>query len=813
MGAWNRGKSIREKEVPEVSSWINDIVGIEVGGGCFAESVPLVLFPDANGRPDPDIRISTVFGRNGSGKTTIARAFEKAGGARFVNGAGGLTSISSEEAEQVKVFSEDYTDSMVRLREDGLESIVMLGEQVSDQEEIDAVDEQLRVIMRQKTDISSEIAELREGDLSPVKLEAQAKRLAKDGGWSRRGESVSGRGYPLTTARWNKVLSSRTNLSRGELQTSFENSLRQLNSASALEDMILGTVAKTSVVDYDEAAITKLLRKTVDEPVLGEREKRLIALLESDDRDLVHRSRRLFDGSGDTVCPMCQQIVAGEYRESLVSSLETILSDAVEEFGRELEEAKLHGILHLPQELVRVVPDGLQSRHYRAVEECNAIISAINALLEEHRSNPYQPIEMHQYGLEQSLAKLNEASGAVNSWIVETNTAFREKESIVEGLLATSDHIAWIDCHEKYDEYLSAKDRLAALQAKMRELDNLEQSLTQERGRLESQRNSRIIAADVINAYLRFVFFDRRRIELVADGPLYRLRVQGKPVSPSQVSTGERDVLALCHFFSSLGQGSTIGDASKKPYLLFIDDPISSYDMENRVGIHTLLRDRLADLMEGCADTKVIIATHDITVAQELDKVCADLGHPSIKVARVELLNGGTRVRPYKHGEYQALLRRAFQYGASEEEDLGESLVIGNILRRVLEAYSSFNYSMDFKKLTRDTVIAERLGDLSEMLSVLMFRLVDDGDSHMQDAVKAQSPGFSFEKYSYEEKESIARATLLILGALDGQHLDSHLKGIDGVAPATVQTLLQEWRAQFSSAPSVNSADSSTTFG
>ena len=65
----------------------------------------------------------------------------------------------------------------------------------------------------------------------------------------------------------------------------------------------------------------------------------------------------------------------------------------------------------------------------------------------------------------------------------------------------------------------------------------------------------------------------------------YKLLSHGKNVKPCDVSVGERNIIGLSYFFTSILEGQEIDSAYYGEYLLVTDDPVSSYDTENKIGI------------------------------------------------------------------------------------------------------------------------------------------------------------------------------------------------------------------------------------
>lgn len=213
------------------------------------------------------------------------------------------------------------------------------------------------------------------------------------------------------------------------------------------------------------------------------------------------------------------------------------------------------------------------------------------------------------------------------------------------------------------------------------------------------------IAVTSINRFLSSVYFDAARFRLVPFGDVYRIESFGKPVAPKAISTGERNILALCYFFSEGGRGKFEGLEDSDPQYLVIDDPVSSFDMENRVGICSLLRERISHVLRANVESRVTVMTHDAATVAELEHILGDVKcdfDPSDNYGYclLELTEGATlQYTRTRKNQYSILLKTVYDYALSEE-DLGEeSYVIGNVMRRVLEGYSSFNFGMDIKTI------------------------------------------------------------------------------------------------------------------
>ncbi len=120
---------------------LENVKGLKIQGRCFNEEANLILFP--NFTPNSNDRISIVYGKNGSGKSTISEGlcsianntFPTDLTASLINAE--KQSITLSEDSKLFVFNEKYIDENVKIDDDGLGTIILLGGQVNVQTEID----------------------------------------------------------------------------------------------------------------------------------------------------------------------------------------------------------------------------------------------------------------------------------------------------------------------------------------------------------------------------------------------------------------------------------------------------------------------------------------------------------------------------------------------------------------------------------------------------------------------------------------------------------------------------------------------------
>lgn len=559
-------------------------------------------------------------------------------------------------------------------------------------------------------------------------------------------------------------------------------------------------VPSINVEPYDEDHLIGLLSRQIDNPELSEREQRILELVKNDNQPIVDAAIDVFSSDDTRVCPMCQQEVSQEHKESVVASIRKVLNKAVEEFRAELSAASLPRLdetVDIPDQVTESARANLKD----AFLEVNRLIDEYNSRIELRKANIYTARFADALGLGAAPEKLEIALESVNSEIDFINDAIKRRNTLEKDLLRLNDVISRTDARQDIESWKTAEDNLAsAIDSKANKL--LEQNrLLSEKKQQEAALKQIGIAVDVINSYLAKVHFDSNRFKLVLDGERYKVLSHGQSVAPDNISTGERNVLALCYFFAEGGEGKEQGHADDDPQYVVLDDPISSFDMENRVGVYSLIREQAECILQSNDESKITVLTHDSSVMHDLQKVFEDIRMLTMSKSfafNTRKLVGTATEAVTKGTEYAALLNRAYRFAKSETEDLNESYVIGNILRRIVEGYGTFNYGIGVEELFRDQDLAGRLGSHLPYIKSAMYRLMLNDESHLRDRVSTMNPSDRFERFSYEDKRSCAQCVLLMLYTLDQTHVKRQLKGI---SIAELQRQVAAWETRFSGQP------------
>jgi len=380
--------------------------------------------------------------------------------------------------------------------------------------------------------------------------------------------------------------------------------------------------------------------------------------------------------------------------------------------------------------------------------------------------------------LEKSLKNLEKERDEYNKNIVNT-------EPIVDRLVSINNEIAYYDIVDDYNRYRVQYSEYNKLLIEEQNANKLVDEKLLLCEKLEVERKNIDIAVDLINKGLKYIFFSKERLEIIVENGKYKLLSNGKPVLPSNISVGERNIIGLCYFFVSMLQGKDDKNAFKDEYLIIVDDPVSSYDFENKIGILSFLKLKLSQFLNGNLNSKVIILTHDLMSFFDIEKILEELqkefndsyGKNKTVFNLFELKQCNLMDFQYKkRHEYTEMMKMIYDYSMEGCSD--NSILIGNIMRQVLEAFSTFEYKKGIAEVSTDCSIINKLDiKYQDYFRNLMYRLILNGGSHKEEEIRSGRLDF-FTVISDDEKVRTAKDILCFMYLLNDMHVIAHLGDI-----------------------------------
>lgn len=315
------------------------------------------------------------------------------------------------------------------------------------------------------------------------------------------------------------------------------------------------------------------------------------------------------------------------------------------------------------------------------------------------------------------------------------------------------------------------------------------------------------IAADKINAALAYIFMSGTRLNIKLHDNFFRVYANGHPVEPRDISIGERNALAIAYFFSDMMNETDATTAYRQEHLVFIDDPISSFDHENKMGVLSYIMHE----MENLKNSRFICFMHDLHSFMAL---ASSIKAHDGKNGAAEAIGQFTYTLNAKRGglkplnleatnEYRFNFDEILEYAAIEEPE--ENVHVGNQMRRILEAYSTFVYRKGFEYLFYGELIrGENAKHYNDYFKNIFSRFVVNDESHLQGRIRSLTNCNSLLAFIDDhERQRAIRDSICLLYLINPEHVLS-LRDKEEEKSA-LQALIEPWLAAIrENAPSVS---------
>mgnify|MGYP000852135205 FL=1 len=777
---------------------------IKFKGGFFTEEKKLELFMNQD-------RISILYGKNGSGKSTISNAVSKAKGDAIVDIVESTLLDEDDtvfkDTECIHVFNEDYVSSRVKIRDEGLNTIILLGELGNLEDKILDLERRIETESNRNTEFKKVSSEY--NDINNIKSPSNCMNrinlgLSGSGHWAEREKIINNgkRNVSVTDRVIDFIIKLKPVETLIDLREHYEENLQLLSKIMANETFQIGNTVKLNIT-YNEKILQNLLSQKVEKPILSDREQYLLQLIDNGKLDQINEMKSVFSKEKTKKCPFCFQKITDKDKRDLISSIEKVLSKEVDIHEKNLKKCILQEVsVNFSGMDILNSPNYMKCKD--VVEEINREIFKIREIILRKINYPYTPITDFDSHLIDKLEQYELFRIKLQEEIDTYNNAVKKIDELKSKLSADNAAIAHYEVSRDIELWKQSLDDQKKADEALKESDEKIKNLNDELNVLKSRKKNIKIAVNLINKSLRYVFFSKDRLEIKVENDKYVLYSHGKAVKPNNVSVGERNIIALCYFFTELITNQEVKDGYSRKLILVIDDPVSSFDFENKLGIMSLLKAKVADIIKTNPESQILMMTHDIQCLYDFQKIGEEVcneykrennGQKKVTYTCCELKN--KEIIPFsyiKRNEYTEILKDVYDYACGKNEY--DALIVGNSMRRVMEAFSTFVYKKGIVEISCDDTILQQIGDKDyiEYFKNLMYRLVLNGDSHMLERTNSLNDMDYLSFLSDQERRRTAQEVICFIYLLNKQHVLAHLEG-----KQNIETNIQKWCADIKS--------------
>ena len=732
------------------------------------------------------LRSMIIFGRNGTGKSTISKSISSL---RDIseditlfnekNRVSPAININNSDKETIFVYNEEFQKEKVTFTENEKFQAIVL---------IDGQKDLMSKIASNKSEVKRLESELAKYNKSILDANKSIKERLLDSEklkWKIIYSKLNNKTPYFNENLLNKIYSSVPSKSVLILGENLSNLIKEIESARNEEK-----IKRYSEVDIPINEIKEKL-EIISEPVniieLTERENQIIEILGNNVDSSIEKTENILKGNHNN-CPTCFQEINEDYKRDTLAQIKSFLekqllnyeiSKHIECIDQVVKIFKLKIEELSSANLDKRIEEDVRKSLNKSIEDLKSKLNLMIDELNAKKSNVYMVCNFSSETLFKTKNAYDVSLSKYNSACDDYNVRFNKLDDNIVEANKLNDELAYKETEIFCKEVVNNRKEVNKTKKSIKELN--EKIVKDE----QSVKNT-TLALNNINKQLGRVFYESERLKLEQEDGFYYVLSRGRRTKLSSLSTGERNAIGLCYFFSIVNQNQNIDDQYNSPLLLVLDDPVSSFDHEIKLGIYSLLRGEIEKITIGNKNSKILILTHDSDVYYNCYKIFEDIldtnGKRVFKDKQIKLkqLNAMTGIETAKKEEnfYSTQLTKIYEFACIDDEECefakDFSPYIGNVMRRVLEAFSTFNYQKGISELSSNEVLlSESIDDKEEreLLKSHMYRLLLNGESHYSDKIYGITERDREFLLTIKQKIQTARFVLVLLYSLNSIHL------------------------------------------
>ena len=749
---------------------ISKISDIVIKGEFFEEPVKWT-FKSKNEKD----RLFLIYGPNGSGKTTFSKSlyeyktsidgamknFEQVD---FLDDGNNVLPI---DRNKIWSFNDEFIQKNVRLKNSGLNAIVMFGEAADIDEKIEEKLKLKEEIKKQIKDINlSKYGEPKNPNNISEAYQVIINTLKNE--WATNDRDIKGnsKASSVNDGIVEKILKEKKpkdNISK--LKRDYIDKMALYKTLPKDSHMINSHLIINNL-DVDEGKIINLLSKQINKPIIDELGEKIISEL---DRQNIFVNLDVTKNviSSSDICPVCFQPISNEHKSHIIEAINNIFNDEAKNHIDELDGIiipELNRIDFTP--FIDVVEGITQSEINKSIDEINNLIREYNLQIEKKKQNVFMPIEFVSKNLNNKINNLSKVINSQNDKINEYNNNVKNIDDIKDSLFTLNNQIAQLTINDLYNKYCQLNENKEKDIETFNKLDKQVEEYDSEIKTLNAKKKNLDLGLKEINDDLMMIFNSRKKLQLELDNGLYFVRSGSRRIQFNNLSVGEKNIIGLCYFFSLIRNGHSKSDVFNDDLLIVLDDPISSFDFNNKYGIYSFIKKMTGEILEKNKESKVIILSHELDTMVNLDKIRADFGY-----TKIILMIKNKELKEYKLDSslYVNMMNSAIS--VANNPDIPSDNI--NIARRILEAFSAFVYRKKLTEFARDKEIFALIENekIRSHLSSSVYTFVLNEESHMEDLTRSIPENLCYDTWSNDNKCRAIKDIFILIYALNKMHL------------------------------------------
>ena len=329
---------------------IADIHGLKMGKDGYLSNTSFKFFEST---PSKDSRLTFIYGKNGSGKSTIVKSIETAAllccpgegeGISFLDAQENVIPVEALLRDSIFIFNESYIDLHIKFRSDNLDTIVLLGKQKNLDDDLKKIEEELSKLENTKRELEEEKTNLE----NPSSKNSKLYWLNKIKDALKGNENWAGRERVIKGNRSNSAVNDDTYKqfkkpveNKQELAVKFKETLEVLKKQRDSKSVFLPNLVLEVLPKFDTERFIDTLNKELEVNTLTERENTIIEVVENSSLSNLNQIKQYFEDQDIKVCPYCFQDISIKYKNELLMSIGKILNKEVEDYKTELEKFRI----------------------------------------------------------------------------------------------------------------------------------------------------------------------------------------------------------------------------------------------------------------------------------------------------------------------------------------------------------------------------------------------------------------------------------------------------------------------------------------